>query len=265
MLDDGLVVRWERIPGETTPGLLNRPFVLPVVLGSFEPSEDFAHAEYDTISGGQFSAPAGNSGTAQRLRAIDLQSLTLDWDAPWLAAQGVTRYAMETLIRRIGRSRRPFSMIATLGSSTELRMDVTLRTIVKSLRPGERDTRYWSLSLKEWLSAHDNRRRHVAEVGRGAHRLPTTATLTVSTTLMSLAREFYGSAVRPYWQAIAEHNGIRSWGASTPLVQSARFKVGDKVRIPSKPVLPDDRVRRQASGGDAVFGGGGDGGTGISF
>lgn len=242
-VDRGLRVRWARIPGQTAPGVLDTPLYLPVVMGPFEELEEFGHTEYDTIDGGQFSAPTGTGGSARRLRGLDLSSMTLDWDASWLTTQGVDREEMRREVLLVGRTRRPFEMLATLlGNREELRMAVTLRSVTRILKPGEPDTRYYELALREWIEAEGERRTHAQEIGRHGHRLPATAPLTADTTFVSLAREFYGTATATFWRAIAEANGLRSWGGGTPIAESKRFKVGDKVRIPVKPGN-DDNVR----------------------
>lgn len=60
--------------------------------------------------------------------------------------------------------------------------------------------------------------------------LPTTHDLTDTDTFESLAFEYYGAYEG--WTAIAEGNGFRTWGFSTPLMQSARYAKGGVLKIP---------------------------------
>lgn len=230
----GLRVRFSAVPGATAAGVLDEPMYLPVVLGEFTVDEDFDHRDYDTVSAGQFSTPGGGGPTSRQLRAVDLEMMTIDWHAyarfltnPQLDPEDARREVL-----KIGRAKTPFEILADiqLGSGPEeLRMKATIRSVRRTLKPGEADTRYYTLVLKEWRDNAIGRR----SAGSGAGSLPTTATLTAATTLTSLARHFYPSIpLNLAWRTIAQENGVTSWGASTPLVQSQRFKVGDKVKIP---------------------------------
>jgi nucleoid-associated protein YgaU len=78
--------------------------------------------------------------------------------------------------------------------------------------------------LKEWREPEGARK------AAGSDKLPTTHRLTAKDTLHSLSVRYYHSAL--YATDIAAANGIRSWGKATPLVKSARFKVGSKIKIP---------------------------------
>jgi nucleoid-associated protein YgaU len=60
--------------------------------------------------------------------------------------------------------------------------------------------------------------------------LPTTHELVETDTLESLAFEYYGAYEG--WSAIAEANGFRSWGFSTPIMLSTRYSKGGKLKIP---------------------------------
>lgn len=231
----GLRVRFRRLSGITPKTVLRDPLYLPVTLGEFTVDEVAEHRDYTTVAAGEFSTPAAGPPTARSLRTTTLDTLTIDWHryARWLVNPRLSPAAAKRELYRILRYRRPFEVLAILqlggGQPEELRMKATLRAINRTLRPGEADTRYYTIELKEW---RDNT---VERTGRGGGRdtLPTTATLTAETTLHSLATHFYSSA--PEWRLIAAANGITSWGPGTPLADSRRFKVGDKVKIP-KPV-----------------------------
>ena len=60
--------------------------------------------------------------------------------------------------------------------------------------------------------------------------LPTTHDLLDTDTLESLAFEYYGAYEG--WTAIAEANGFRAWGFSTPIMQSTRYAKGGAFKIP---------------------------------
>lgn len=238
----GLRVRFSRIRGVTRKGVLERPLYLPVALGEFTVEESAEHRDYSTVAAGEFSVPASGDKTARQLRTTELETLTIDWHryARWLANTDVTPEEVREELERILRYRTPFQVLATLslarGAPSEIRMRATLRSMRRTLRPGERDTRYFTLELKEWRDNRVTRRQHGGKGHGHKHKLPTTAELTGATSLWSLARHFYGSA-SPEWRAIARANGIRHWGPKTPLVRMRRFKSGDKVKIPRKPVV----------------------------
>jgi nucleoid-associated protein YgaU len=248
----GLRVRFSRINGQTPRGVLERPLWLPVVMGDFVVAEEAAHADYETIGAGQFSAPAGGPASARQLREADMQSLTLDWDAPWTIGTR-TPAQVKVELYKILRSRRPFLVLATItGSGTELRMNATLRSINRTLRPGEADTRYYDLQVREWREASVVRKSS-AGIGRkggagGQTKLPAKHKLTAGDTFNSLSRDYYGS----YTQArdIAQSNGVYGWGMTTPIVQTDRFKVGDSITIPEKQLnIGTLNVGRILSGG----------------
>lgn len=239
--DIGIAIRLERITGRTAAGVLDFPFYLPTTLGTFAYDEDFAHIDYETIGGDQLSAPAGGSGEAKRLKDLGLDTLTLDWDAPWLAAKGIDQDYFQNTLLKLGRSRTPFTLIAVLDWTEELRINATLRGVHKELRHGEKDTRYWTLSLKEWNLSEVERRGAgssgaAASVGVGGRSLPTTADVSNKTSYNTLADYFYGSATPKNAKAIRAANSFgTNWGLGTPLVFSPRWHVGDKVAIPRRP------------------------------
>lgn len=242
---DGLRVRFARIPGETPATVLREPLYLPAVLGEFAVDESAEHSEYRTVGSGTFSQGTASrrtlSTTARQagadegpdLRSIDLEALTLDWDAPWLLERGVSPAHVKRELTRILRSKKPFEVLAMLrlGETRpeEVRMYATLRSVRRVLKHGEADTRYYSLSLREWRRPGVTRRAHSAREGRHRRKLPAKHVLKAGDTLYSLSKYYYGEYRG--WRDIAEANGIRGWGAKNPIINHRRFKVGDRVVI----------------------------------
>lgn len=226
---EGLRVRLSRVRGLTAKGLLTKPLYLPVVMGPFTVSEEAAHREYETHSAGQFSVPAQGPATARMLRDLgDLETMALDWQAPWLIEWRDPQEVKREL-NGILRSRTPVELLAILrlgGGPEEVRMLVTLRRNQVELRPGEADTRYWTVSVKEYRRTEAERRTADAR----KDKLPTRHKLTATDTLESLATKYHHT--RSTWRDIANGNGLRSWGARTPIVNSSQFKVGDYIKIP---------------------------------
>ena len=231
----GLRVRFSRIRGVTAKDVLEQPLLLPVTLGEFTVDEEFAHNEYGTISAGQFSSPTPGPPTARQLRTTDLDTLTLDWHdyARFLVNPHLSEEDARRELYAVARSKTAFELLATtqLGSSPdELRMKATIRSLSRSLRPGEADTRYYTIGISEWRDNSTERR----GVGRS---LPTTHSLDANDTLVSLARAYFPSEVpiKNGAQAIKKANGITRWGNNDPLVRSKRWKVGDRIKIPAAP------------------------------
>jgi len=235
----GLRVRFTRIPDVTAKGVLESQMYLPVILGEFSHEEAADHRDYSTVAGGEYSVPAPGPRSARLLRTTDLETLTLDWYryAQWLVARGRSPSNVRTQLYEILRTRTPFQMLAILdnaGGNEELRMKATLRSIRRVLRPGERDTRYYTLEVKEWRDNSLTRRARGTKGGKSAGRkraLPTTATLTDKTSLRSLARYFYGTEAE--WRPIANANNLKNWGPGDPIYKSSKFRVGDKIKIPN--------------------------------
>lgn len=224
---EGLRVRLSRIKGETPKGVLAAPLYLPAVIGQFGWTEESSHSEYTTIRDGQFSQPAMGPATARQLRGLDnIETLTVDWDPPWLVEQGQDPDDVYRSLYAVLRCRRPVELLATpkLGPSRPLlRMNVTVRSITAQLRQGEPDSLYFTVGIREW-------RRSAGARKAAGDALPTTHILKAGDTLHSLAMHYYHSAT--YATDIADANGIRDWGKSTPLVQHKRFKIGSKIKIP---------------------------------
>lgn len=238
---EGLRVRLSRIPGETPKTVLAQPLILPAVMRNFGWSEEALHSEYDTVRAGQFSQPALGPATARRLRAVDdVETLTVEWDAPWLVERGIDPDRVYDELFGVLRSRKPCELLVTPKFGPErplLRMDITIRSIAPQMREGEADTIYYVLRWSEWRRAEGKRR------GAGKPKLPTTHKLTATDTLYSLSMRYYYSARGA--DVIASANAIKGWGKKTPLVQMQRYKVGSKLKVPK---LPPSSASRASSG-----------------
>lgn len=247
---DGLRVRFSRKAGLTAKGQLSSALYLPVVIGEFTVSEDFPHQDYDTHRAGQFSVPAQGGRASRQLRATDLETMTLDWEAPWMV-EWLPPQETKVELLELARSKSPFELVAVLrwGDPEELRMLATIRGITRTLKPGEADTRYWSLNVTEYRDGGVSRRAHGA--GHRGVTLPTKHRLTATDTLEGLARRYYAGYTD--WVLIARANGIRfgTWGATTIIVKHTRFDVGDFIKIPEGGDLDP-----YPSGAQEAFGGG---------
>lgn len=243
MAPQGLRIRFARVRGVTTKGVLTRAIVLPVALGDFSVDEAANHGDYSTVADGDYSVPVGGEGTAKDQffgargkRTLTCSTFTYDYDVPWIQSEAnQAKFRVELF--KLMRSKAPFELLAHVPGSgkEELRMKATLRSIRRVLKPGEADTRYYEMEIVEWRDTSMERRRGISAVheGRNGHKLPTTHKLKAATTLASLAIEYYGSSTA--WKTIAKANNLSHWGAGTPIHESKRFKVGDKVKIPVKP------------------------------
>lgn len=236
MAATGLVVRFTSID-ETNADLLRRPLVLPCVLDDFAFTETAAWENYMTVAAGEFSVPAAGGPTDRSLRTVDsLQMMTVDFDADWLMS-GIDQPAARAQLSSLLRYKTPFRLEANVRPDpgyTELEMDAKLVSINRTLRGGLASARYWGLGVEEWRSNKiDRRGAHAPSRGRSGTRLPTSHKLAANETMSVLASRYYGSPAK--WRFIAEANGIRNWGPTTPLDQMKRFKVGDKILIPEKP------------------------------
>lgn len=230
----GLRVRLSRAVGLTPGDVLVPPLYLPVALGEFSFDEEFSHSDY-LGPFGEFSQPAPGGPTARSLRSSDIETLTLDWEAPWMTGGFTDPQEARRVLYRLARSKRPFDLLATVqfGRPEELRMRATIRGISRVLRPGEADTRYMTIRLREW---RDNRVRRLSSLqGRDRNtggRLPASHPITARDTLHSITRIYYGSTGG--WRDVANANGITNWGPGRPLVEMGRFKAGDKIVVPQR-------------------------------
>lgn len=228
----GIRLRLRAIPGLTPKAILRKPLRLPCVLGpDFEVGEEALHTDFDTVGAGQFSSPAGGR-KAPQLKTLSFDALTLTWDAKWLVFPDTTPQEVRRELNEILRSRQPVELFAFLGphgTGEELRMYATLRGLNRILRHGESDTRYYSLSWKQYRNPVVRRRGR----GGGSKRLPARHKLKSGDTLRSLAKRYYGT--RELWLFLASENGIKGWGGETPLVKMNRYEVGDQIKIPVPP------------------------------
>lgn len=245
----GLRIRLKRVRGVTEKGVLPAPLVLPALIGGeFSWTEEASFREYETHRAGQFAIPAGGGRGARMLRDIsDLETLTLDWDAPWLQEAGISHGEMRRQIMAIHRARTPVELLASVmpEGAEELRCLITIRSITKVLRHGEADTRYWTLSIREHRQAETERRTADAK----DDKLPTRHRITEDTTFRSLARHYYGSEKN--WKAIAKANGMPKWGGRTPIAKSKKFKVRDFVKIPKEPKASKPKADPRTGGVEA--------------
>jgi nucleoid-associated protein YgaU len=230
MSGEGYRARLKRIPGETPSNVLPRALYLPCLLGTIAQSEEASHSEYETVGAGEFSQPAYGGQAARRLRTFDdLQTLTVEWNPQWMVEEGVSYdYVRETLFF-ILRSKRPVELLIaprTVVGNAVVHMFVTLRRVSPEVREGQPDSVYLALGVKEWR-AHEQRRRAAS----GKRETPVTHTLTEKDTLLSLARLYYDDP--SFWRKIASLNGVKKWGQSDPLVGMQRYKVGDKIKLPT--------------------------------
>jgi len=248
----GLRLRVTSIPGLTPKAILRSPLYLPVVLGpDFEIDEEALHTDFETVGAGQFSSPAGGKHAPQ-LKSLDLETLSLAWDASWLVYPDTTPDEVREELKDILDSRKPVELFAHVGphgEAEELRMWATLRSLRRILRHGENDTRYFSMEWKQYRSPVIPRR-----AANSYSNLPTTHTLDKDDTLRSIANRYYGTEAM--WQFLASQNGIKNWGGDDPLVKMNRYKVGDKIKVPvppptkvgrAKPVTDDDDHLRVGS------------------
>lgn len=226
---EGLRVRLSRIPGQTPKGLLSKPMYLPALLDGFANVETALHSEYTTIADGEFSQPAMGDASARSLRTPDdMETLTVEWDPPWLVEQGQDPKVVRDTLFAILRSKRPVAILVTpkLGGDTVfMNMNITFRQLAERMKPGEPDSLYFSITPKEW---RDNSVERSGE-GRGS-TLPTTHKIDEDDSLYSLSQFFYHSAAGA--PDIARANGIKNFGKKTALVKHPRFKVGSKLKIP---------------------------------
>lgn len=174
----GLRVRLRRIAGSTDKTALESALYLQMgPLGDFTVSETGEHIEYRTLASGEFSAPATGRGAAARsLRSCTIQTLTLNWDAPWLVNRDITPREIRNELDKLLRLRTPFELLVTRslpehgGSNHEILMNVTLRAIERTLKAREADTRYYDLAFREWRKATIGRRGSGSSRGGGGTR-----------------------------------------------------------------------------------------------
>lgn len=230
---EGLIARFDRIPGETAKGVLAEPLRLPAVLGNVSLDEEAHHTDFETIAGGQFSQPAQGGSAARQLRGSTLEALTLDYDADWLVESGQDPDHVKATLYAILRSKKPVTMMLVVKwgePQPMLRMNCTFRSVHEELRQQENDTRYFVLAIKEWRSQSIERKGE-KEGRKPGVKFPTTVQLKSTDTLQSLAHEYYGRY--EFWRDIRAANGIsKKFGQSTPLVSLPAYKVGSSLKLP---------------------------------
>lgn len=231
----GLRLRLKPEPGVTPKKALRRPIYLPVVIGEdFEWSEDFAWEDFQTVGAGEFSSPPPGK-RSKLLAGTDLETLAMYWDPDWMTFRDQDPDELRSDLLRIGRRHIPFRLVATLSprdfgyERPVFRTLATLRSFGQRLPKGETDSRYYALSFREYRELSIKRRRHGGKID-----LPTKHELKEGDTFRRLARRYYGKEA-PLWKFLARRNGLEKWGGNDPIVDSKKFRVGDKVRIPEKP------------------------------
>lgn len=229
---EGVICRLQRIPGVTPKGVLDSPLRLPAVINAVAIEEESQHSEYTTVSAGQFSQGAQGGSVARLLRGLDLEALTLDYDAAWLTESGQEPDDVKAQLYAILRSHKAVEMmlVVKFGETPMLRINCTFRSVREELKPQETDTTYYVISIKEWRDPSVERKGS-KEGRKPGVKFPTTHALKDTDTLESLAHDFYGKY--EYWRDIRDANGIsKQFGQNTPLVSLARFKVGSNVKLP---------------------------------
>lgn len=242
---EGVRVRLTRIRGVTAPGVAEEPIWFPAgALNEFVVDEDSNISEYDTVGHGQFAAPApGRPGRKRRLRVCDIETAAFFGDNAILTARGIDPQALRDELEAVIRSETAVRLLVTLrlprerGRSIrpEVDMPATVRSIRRTLKHGEALTRYWTVRFVEDRDPTLGRRRYGGDPpgvqsNRGGssvkHRLDG------NDTLESLAKRYFKD--KSAWRALANAIGMKSWGARTPLVQNARWKVDQPITIPDK-------------------------------
>lgn len=73
----------------------------------------------------------------------------------------------------------------------------------------------------------------------------------MTTTFYELAFEYYGAYEG--WRAIAEANGMRDWGPSTPLELSKRYGRGGTLKIPQWSPTPAKQLSSPTTAGTVAI------------
>lgn len=230
---EGLIARFDRIPGASAKGVLDEPLRLPAVLGNVSVEEEAHHVEFETIAGGQFSQPGQGGSGARQLRGLNLEALTLDYDAEWLVESGQDPEDVKAMLYAILRSKKPVTMVLVVKwgePKPMVRMNVTFRSVHEELRQQENDTRYFQIAIKEWR-AQSVERKGEKEGRKPGVKFPTTVALKETDTLQSLAHEYYGRY--EFWRDIRDANGIsKKFGQNTRIVSLSAYSVGSRLKLP---------------------------------
>ena len=134
------------------------------------------------------------------------------------------------------RARAPFRFVATNNRAfdsdpAELRMEATIRSLSRSTRHGEPDSRYLSLEIVEFRSAATERRSRTK-----SDKFPLKHKLDKNDTLRSLAKHYWKNKGAD-WILIKSANGgaqgrLKGVGPNETIVKAGRYKVGDRITIP---------------------------------
>lgn len=233
MTQPGLNIALTAIPGITRRGILSVQLVLPVIVNEeYIHSKEGGHNDYDTIGAGSFSQPFGGHH-APRLRQTNLDAMAMTWSPTWMPEGGADHAVVTAALDELADSRTPFHFFAWLPATGDVSVDMyaTLRRYEERLRHGETDTRYFNLDVSQY------RPPKLSRAGKRTPKLPTKHGLRAEDTLASLSLYYY--LTRQWWRRIGEANGIKNWGSDDPLVNSKRFKVGDRIKIPVVPEIID--------------------------
>jgi hypothetical protein len=231
MSQPGLNVSLTAVPGMTRRGILSSQLVIPVVVNEeFTHAKEGGHNDYDTVGAGSFSQPFGGYH-APRLRTTNLDGMAMTWDPAWMKEGGEDHAVVRAALEELADSRSPFHFFAWLPATGDVEVDMyaTLRRFEARLRHGETDTRYFNLDVSQY------RQPKLQRAGKRTPKLPTKHTLRAGDTLASLSQHYY--LTRQWWRRIRDANGIGNWGSDDPLVQSKRFKAGDRLTIPVVPEI----------------------------
>lgn len=213
----------------TPRAVLRAPILLPVVIGEeFSIDEEYPWEDFTTVGSGEHSSPS--PGNARPQAKFTGETMSLTWDARWLVNPNLSPEKLRRELLNIGRRRAIFDLLIVnkpRSDFAEFSGYASIRRITRGIKRGEADSRYYTIDFAEYRPMTAARRKH-----RYGARTPTTHALDKNDTLRSLAREFLGN--EGYWRNIAQANGITNWGSDDPLVDSKRYKVGDRIKIPDE-------------------------------
>jgi len=229
-----LRIRIRKQQGVTQTGVIARPLLLPVVIGdAFTIDEDSAWQDYQTLEGERSQRPGGDR--YQMLKSFGNETMAMSWSPSWMTHQGQNPERVRKVLRRILHAHTPVHLKAFLPQETRPEFSglVTLRSMSRTVRHGEPDTRYYDLEWRQYREGGTRRRKH------GRVPLPTTHKLRQGETLRGLARRYYGDGSG--WRAIGRRNGIGNWGSEDPIHRHRRYHVGDSIKIPDWDPPPRNR------------------------
>lgn len=241
MRSDGLKIKLTRVAGLTPANVLDTPYYFQC------PPEDEVTLSFGHSSTDYTVIPSQDDGDFQRvggrqLRTAAFSTLVVDWGGFILADHFARNFdagtfTIETLVNNLIEVSEKGAIFRVTAShnlrGVEWSWLATLPDLGVVERAGEIDARFLNITFKEW-------RKGISQAKRvGGKTWPKTHVLTKTDTLYNLARHYYGKtgAGRPGATAIAKANKIRNWGFGTPLVNSKRFKVGDKIKIPEMKIV----------------------------